>query len=257
MSNCLNCGKEIEIINFSSKYKRFCNRSCSATYNNSRREVKPEWFDSIRGRTFYKHTHCATCNKELDHTIILGNIKFCNDVCKKLKKDSRKKNSLDQLESGESKAKICDFPYENKKYYILNSQDRNSVAIHNIDDGKHFKTISLAKYMMEVHLKRYLDIDEEVDHINNIKSDDRIENFQILTRKENIRKHAKEIKRGKFLVELICPCGQQFIKEKYNTHLCKSRKSINTYCSQECKYKLSSKLKENKTVVIREFKEFE
>jgi hypothetical protein len=42
---------------------------------------------------------------------------------------------------------------------------------------------------MSISLKRYLSDDETVDHINEDKTDDRIENLQILSSIDNIKKH--------------------------------------------------------------------
>jgi hypothetical protein len=47
-------------------------------------------------------------------------------------------------------------------------------------------TMAWAKYLMCLHLGRMLDPNTEtVDHINDDKTDDRIENLQLLTRNEN------------------------------------------------------------------------
>lgn len=157
--------------------------------------------------------------------------------------------------SGSAKATLCEPPYEGKKYYCLISQGRKSAALYNIEDGKHYKTISYTKYLMSVHLGRILERDEQVDHINNDKSDDRIENLQILSFEDNLRKFAREVKKGRFLVEMICPsCGLIFIRERRNTHLLSCRNAINTYCSKKCSYK---RILEPKTIILREFKEHE
>ena len=71
----------------------------------------------------------------------------------------------------------------------------------------------------------------EVDHINNDKTDDRLENLQLLTREENIKKN--NALRHRTLVKLICPiCGKEFYFEKRNlsTHR-------DPCCSKQCGYK--------------------
>lgn len=55
--------------------------------------------------------------------------------------------------------------------------------------GKEQKTISYARYLMSVKLGRELRPDETVDHIDNNKLNDDINNLQILTWKENIDKY--------------------------------------------------------------------
>ena len=59
---CLNCGKEIP------KGRKFCSRSCSASYNNVRRERKP-WTEEQhqKNRKVQREVkaHCSYCGKEL------------------------------------------------------------------------------------------------------------------------------------------------------------------------------------------------
>lgn len=47
-------------------------------------------------------------------------------------------------------------------------------------------------YVMEKHIGRYLNNDEVVHHINHIRSDNRIENLQLMTFKEHAALHMKE-----------------------------------------------------------------
>ena len=65
-------------------------------------------------------------------------------------------------------------------------QDGRKHVIHY--DGKTRHTQSYPRYLMEQHLGRKLETWEEVDHINDDCTDDRIENYQILTKPENIEK---------------------------------------------------------------------
>ena len=244
MTDCLQCGKEIEIVDANSKYKKFCNRTCSGTYNSSRRKVNPEWFDSIR-----KEKPCKICGSVLSLEIRKNShTKFCSDQCKEKSLKSQRKRE---------KAIKAEFPFENMEYYTLVSKKngRTSVSLSHIN-GSHSKHISYARYLMSVHLGRILEESEHVDHINNDPLDDRIENLQILSHSENCSKFNKEIQGGKTLIDLICPCGVSFTRKKGNTHLTPSRKAINTFCSRKCPENHKN-LKEAKTVVLREYKEFE
>lgn len=89
---------------------------------------------------------------------------------------------------------------------------------------------------MSTHLGRILEKDEQVDHINNDKTDDRIENLQILSPKDNVDKYNASTK-GKRYMLLKCPsCGSTFEKEYHNTfervgskfHCC-SRKCLHKF----------------------------
>lgn len=89
------------------------------------------------------------------------------------------------------------------------------------------KCMSYARYLW---VSNYGEIPDgyEVDHINNDRTDDRLENYQLLTGSENRRKE-NEL-RGKAVVDRICPvCGKQFPYEKRNlsTH-------PNPCCSRKC-----------------------
>lgn len=53
------------------------------------------------------------------------------------------------------------------------------------------RTITRAKFNMECFLNRHLSYDEEVDHIDENKLNDSIDNLQILSKSENIKKHFK------------------------------------------------------------------
>ncbi len=94
----------------------------------------------------------------------------------------------------------------------------------------HRTTVSYARYLMSVKLGRLLDPNTEtVDHINENKTDDRIENLQLLPRLENTRRSAK----GRTMTTLICPvCEKEFIREIRQTHFCKGGRQ--TTCSRKC-----------------------
>ena len=95
--------------------------------------------------------------------------------------------------------------------------------------GKPRTSTSYARYLMSVKLGRILEPSEQVDHINNDKTDDRIENLQILNHAENVEKSAK----GRAMVNLQCPqCGVGFTRERRQTHLVKGGRP--TCCSKSC-----------------------
>lgn len=52
-------------------------------------------------------------------------------------------------------------------------------------------TVLYARAVMEAHLKRKLRTEEEVHHINEDPSDDRIENLELLSHREHIERHSK------------------------------------------------------------------
>lgn len=126
------------------------------------------------------------------------------------------------------KIEISDY-YKDKGYdtvyLFVNKEPRKSVVLHGEGDKKTL-TMSYAKYLYTSHNKCDILEGYEIDHINNDKLDDRIENLQILSKKENIRKSHPTKK----TIELICPvCGKAFMFEAHNlsTH-------PNPCCSRRC-----------------------
>lgn len=123
-----------------------------------------------------------------------------------------------------------------KAYLNTNRENRKVVSLYKEDKTNIW--ISYAKYLYTSYYKIDLPKDIEVDHINNDKTDDRIENLQTISKRYNIQKDHKK----KELVLLTCPiCGVEFLFEKRNlsTH-------PDPCCSKECGYKKAYKTKVSK-----------
>lgn len=102
---------------------------------------------------------------------------------------------------------------------------------------KRRKTLTLARYRMCVYLGRVLDRSEEVDHVDEDRLNDALENLQILTRAENSRK--SNVLKGRKFVTLRCPgCGKLFEREKRQTHL--QKRARFTACSRNCSGKFGA-----------------
>lgn len=111
-----------------------------------------------------------------------------------------------------------------KGYLVTNKENRKMVCLYN--NHKDRTTISYARYLVSVKEKRFLNEDEHVDHIDNNKTNDDIQNLQILTPLEN---HNKTFKTGETLIDFICPvCNKNFSLTKRQSH------KINPTCSKKC-----------------------
>jgi hypothetical protein len=138
------------------------------------------------------------------------------------------------------------FPYEgflvSEKIFHINEQ-RFMVGLYN-PVTKHRTSTSYARYLMSVHLKRKLDKNEHVDHINNDKLDDRIENLQLLSPGNNTRKaNMLRYPNGRALITLTCDlCGKSFTRRKHNTSAFIKGQS-HDYCSRACSHKAMRKPK--------------
>lgn len=117
-----------------------------------------------------------------------------------------------------------------KVYGPYTRKDGRKHVIH-YDDGIR-RTQSYPRYLMETFLGRKLLKSEEVDHINDDPTDDRLENFQILTQSENIQKSVIPAETMNF----ICPvCNREFtILARHYRHNQLVRNCKGPYCSKHC-----------------------
>ena len=79
-------------------------------------------------------------------------------------------------------------------YLVKNKEDRNMVCL--VNDRIDRTTMALARYKMAVELGRLLTEQEQVDHIDNDKTNDAIENLQLLSPEDNRQKYLETIEHG-------------------------------------------------------------
>lgn len=139
--------------------------------------------------------------------------------------------------------KIAEYPYNDYKIYKVfhNKEKRNYAILVPLDNSnKKRTTISYARYLMSVKEGRILNSWEEVDHIDNNKQNDSLDNLQILTKKQNKEKQIKTLSHQ--MCKLKCPnCGKIFYRRKNKTHLIKG--GTYTSCSRKCSGCFSMKQK--------------
>lgn len=118
------------------------------------------------------------------------------------------------------------FPFDGYRMYGPRiHQGRRIVHLVRIGNSNDRTTLAYAKYLMSIHLKRWLDSHEQVDHINYDKLDDRIENFQILTSGPHSTKHSRGSKQKEWICEF---CDMKFIRRDDG--------KIKRFCSYTCLY---------------------
>jgi hypothetical protein len=103
------------------------------------------------------------------------------------------------------------------------------------EDGRS-STMSYPKWLMEKHLGRELSSDETVDHIDNNVENNNLNNLQVLSLADNIRKSAKPPE----YVECICPvCVKQFLAlARYVRANQIKQGKAGPYCNKSCAGKM-------------------
>lgn len=146
-------------------------------------------------------------------------------------------------------------------YVVTNRENRRHVCLVGYSNER--TTTSYARYLMSIHLVRFLKPEEHVDHKDEDKTNDVISNLRILTVSENNKKHTK-YKGGRQMVEYNCPvCQSLFSVRKSNSHLVNSKKYTLKVCSVKCRVKSSEimyhltkeqRFKKNQLSFVRLFK---
>ena len=127
--------------------------------------------------------------------------------------------------------------YENCKIYgPYKSRKDNRLRIMAIFPDKTRRTVSYPKYVMEVYLDRYLDIDETIDHIDSNPLNNEISNLRIMSRKIHC---ANDAIRNKDVKVKCTYCGKEFIIPGKVLHYRNraDRHQSGYFCSKRCSSK--------------------
>lgn len=149
-----------------------------------------------------------------------------------------------------------EFPYSELwkfGYLNTNSENRKTLTLYNSQNDR--SSCQYARYLISVKLGRFLNEDEEVDHIDNDKTNDDLSNLQVLSRQENREKQIKL--KGRTMIEFECPiCEVVTSKERRFTPIINPSKRVLT-CSRKCGRK-ASKIKDivDPIRIIREWVNF-
>lgn len=94
----------------------------------------------------------------------------------------------------------------NKGYLVVNQENRKNIILYNSEADR--TTISYARYLYSVYLGYEVPSEFEVDHKDDDKTNDDINNLQLLTQQQNIDKSNKQ---RIILYYFICPiCNKPF-----------------------------------------------
>lgn len=130
-----------------------------------------------------------------------------------------------------------EYPYNqdwDKGYLVTNPENRKTIILFN--SHKDRSSTAYARYLLAVSLGRYLSDYEQADHINNDKTDDRIENIQLLSKDENRQKQVRHYRENnKVFINLTCPnCGVIFEYRMSDYKFFTKTKDRKFHCSKSC-----------------------
>lgn len=120
-------------------------------------------------------------------------------------------------------------------YLRVESDGRRYLSLYNTQGDQ--TSISYARYLMCVRLGYILSSDYEVDHRNDDKTDDRIENLQVLTKEENlIKQQWRYAEYEQVWFGYICACCDypfMITEAERNKRLAQTRSGL-AFCSKAC-----------------------
>ena len=137
-------------------------------------------------------------------------------------------------------------------YLVVNGENRRTVILYNSKSER--SSTAYARYLMSVKLGRYLLESEQVDHIDEDKTNDDLDNLQLLSMHENVVKQNKS--RGRSMVRYMCPvCNAEFSRRRKNSHFNNKQRTTMT-CSRSCGNRSQSVDLFSKIIVLEEYRDF-
>ena len=134
--------------------------------------------------------------------------------------------------------------YKNSKFYgpYKSKNDGRLRCFLILEDGTR-KFISYPKYLMEVHLGRYLEENETVHHIDGNPLNNDLNNLQVIDRKEHV---TNDVLRNKDITVTCQYCGKEFTIPGSKIHERNrgggNRKQSGYFCSRECSGKYGKEI---------------
>lgn len=220
---CILCGKILV-----KEQVKYCSHSCSTSHT---RLGKPSPRKGKKYSTRVPKFKCKVCGKP----------KFKNTTCHACLKYVERPHKQSIKAPAPFKGYLLFKPtIGNTKRTIIRLLHRKT---------QHRITMTLARFVMSIGLRRTLDKSMHVDHIDMNPENEHWTNLQLLTAQANVSKgHSNGIKTRKS-IKYTCPtCLTQRIKRQAQIKL-----PILTFCSKECRYAFSHKScnYQNKSMMLK------
>ena len=144
--------------------------------------------------------------------------------------------------------------YEDFKIYgpYTRKDGRKHVCLVHLETGKR-KTVSYPKYLMEIHLGKYLEARETVDHIDCDFTNDDLSNLRVLSRTEHARQDARTLASQDFTCIM---CGKDFTSSGKRLRKLSSnlyRGQAGPFCSRSCVGKYGALVQQGKMDKLPDF----
>lgn len=154
-------------------------------FRKDRNKQYDHWYGRSRGKTI-----CSYCY-ERNFRYAKNGLKLCACGCGEQIKITNRKDSRNQ-----NRFKMN---HDKRREFTRNISPNGYARVRSFTHPKrdHTNRIKEHRLVMEKHLGRYLEPHEHIHHINGIKTDNRLENLQIVTPQEHMSLHIRQYLKNK------------------------------------------------------------
>ncbi len=123
--------------------------------------------------------------------------------------------------------------YPNYKVYgPYTRKDKRKIVV--LACGRHYLRLAYAKFLIQEHIGRVLNVDEEVDHKDEDKTNDSLDNLQVLPRK--VHQSLTDVGDDTYDFEcMFCQKHMVLTRKQYTNMLYRRRNGqVAPFCSHKC-----------------------
>jgi hypothetical protein len=124
-------------------------------------------------------------------------------------------------------------PYGEHKIYIQFCKKSKRYFVHIFKEGKFFTKTTRSRYIMEVKLGRLLDESEDVHHIDEDTTNDKIDNLEVKSKTKHLQDHKTGVRLADRITCICAYCKKVFESEIKHCNR-RIKKNQETFCSIGC-----------------------